>query len=165
MVFETLDDLNLAVRKRLAKPGYDSTYPSEAAFEADVWRRLVTLFRRDAGAWCLTSHKEHVGRSLAAWKAFCSKECGPDVSVLGSKNRLDIVVEHPVGSIGIEVKYLANARKLTQGLGQAMLALACRDRTLLVIHCGTAGSEDRQRLRKVADKISKESPLSIIVAP
>jgi hypothetical protein len=103
------------------KPGRADAYKSESAFEADVWTRLLKLIPVTC---CLTSHKKLQGRSLEAWTAFCDEERGPDVSALGSKNRLDIVVKHPEqGSIGIEVKCLGkhgHARKLTQALGQAM---------------------------------------------
>ncbi len=125
--------------------GYRDTYDDESAFEVDVWTRLVAFMELEAegGAanLCLTSHTSLAGRSAAVWLEFCSEERGPDVSVLGSRNRLDIVVKHPnkdQGSIGVEVKCLGNtghAAKLTQGIGQAMLALAHRDRTLLVVHC------------------------------
>jgi hypothetical protein len=101
----------------------------------------------------LASHEGRADRSAAAWKEFCDAEVGPDVSIPGSKNRLDIILRHRrYGSIGIEVKCLGasgHAGKLTQGVGQALLGLANRDRTLLVIHCGTVESHERQRLREV----------------
>jgi hypothetical protein len=165
----TVDDLYTALRKLLAAPGYAKTYGSEPEFEAAVWGRLIKLFGQNTGACCLTSHQEHGERSAEAWKAFCCEDSGPDVNVLGSKNRLDIVVKHSVqGSIGIEVKCLGNGGhvgKLTQGLGQAMLALAHRDRTLLLIHCGTVKTEDREKLRKIANEICRGTRISIIVVP
>ena len=167
-----VDDLYAALRSRLAEPGYARKYESESAFEADVWGRLLEFISEGGQATdgcCLTSHTKLEGRSDAAWRAFCREERGPDVKVLGSNNRLDIVVKHPVeGSIGIEVKCLGNgghAGKLTQGLGQAMLALAHRDRTLLVIHCGAVESEDREWLRTIADEICQGTRVSIIVVP
>ena len=93
------------------------------------------------------------------------------MNVLGSKNRLDIVVKHQTrGSIGIEVKCLGRAGhtgRLTQGLGQAMLALQNRDRTLLMIHCGTPGvsPEDRRHLQRVANNICRETKTAILVVP
>ena len=125
---------------------------------------------QDTSISCLTSHTAgHKGRSDIAWKAFCREERGPDVKVLGSNNRLDIIVKHPMGgSIGIEVKCLGNGghtAKLTQGIGQATLALAHRDRTLLVIHCGTVESGEREHLREVAKKICEGTRMSIVVVP
>jgi hypothetical protein len=165
-----IDRLLATVRNRLAKSGYADRYKTESAFEADVWARLLKLIPRGAQATCcLTSHKKLPGRSHAAWTAFCREERGPDVNALGSKNRLDIVVKHPrQGSLGIEVKCLGrrgHARKLTQGLGQAMLALAHRDRTLLLIHCGTVPIEERKRLRGIADAICQGARVSIVVVP
>jgi acetylornithine deacetylase/succinyl-diaminopimelate desuccinylase-like protein len=173
MAYATVDELNVALGKRLAESGYSRTYQSESAFETDVWNRLfkfMSEFVQDTSTCCLTSHtKEHEGRSDAAWKAFCREDCGPDVTVLGSNNRLDIVVKHPIkGSIGIEVKCLGkggHASKLTQGIGQAMLALAHRDRTVLLIHCGSMEAEDRKHLRTIGEKISRGSKTSIIVVP
>ena len=122
MTYSTVDDLNVALAKQLAAAGYSETYQNESAFEADVWARLVKFMsqvEKDTATYCLTSHTQRNGRSDAAWKAFCREDCGPDVNVLGSNNRLDIVVKHPIqGSIGIEVKCLGNSRqaaKLTQG--------------------------------------------------
>jgi hypothetical protein len=171
--YATVDELNSALGKRLAEPGYLNTYESEAAFERDVWDRCIKFMAEivhDTAIFCLTSHtKDRSGRSEDAWKAFCREDCGPDVKVLDSNNRVDIVVKHPVqGSIGIEVKWLGDrggATKLTQGLGQAMLALAHRDRTVLMIHCGTVGAGEREHLRSVADKICQGSKTSIIVVP
>jgi hypothetical protein len=172
MTYSTVDDLNVALAKHLAEPGYSKRYQNESAFEADVWTRLVNFMsqaQQDTASYCLTSHTRRKGRSDAAWKAFCCEDRGPDVNVLGSNNRLDIVVKHPIkGSIGIEVKCLGNsghAAKLTQGIGQAMLALAHRDRTILMIHCGTADARERDHLRTIAKKICRESKTSIIVVP
>jgi hypothetical protein len=173
MAYATVDELNTALRKRLAKSGYLNTYETESAFERDVWDRCVKFMAEvidDPSIYCLTSHtKNRSGRSRAAWKAFCRGDCGPDVKVLGTNNRVDIVIKHPVkGSIGIEVKCLGDAghvAKLTQGLGQAMLALEHRDRTVLIIHCGTVEVRERQRLRRIADKICQGSKTSIIVVP
>jgi hypothetical protein len=109
-----------------------------------------------------------VGRSAAAWDTFCSEDPGPDVEILGSKNRLDIVVKQAVGSIGIEVKCLGNdghTAKFTQGLGQAVLALANRDRTVLAIHCGTVTEDQRAILRQIAEKIAQGTNTAIVIAP
>jgi hypothetical protein len=107
----------------------------------------VELLGPNAAQHCLTSQTQRKGRSAAAFEAFCKERRGPDVRVLGSNNRLDIIVKHQQkGSVGIEVKWLGkrgHTKKLTQGLGQAMLALENRDRPLLMIHCGTVTSDDR----------------------
>ncbi len=160
------------LRERLAEPGYAGAYATESAFEAEAWKRVVSLASElglDVSNACLTSHAEHAGRSAVAWKAFCEEDAGPDVNVLGSNNRLDIVLRHPeYGSIGIEVKCLgANGHtgKLTQGLGQAVLGLAHRDRTLLVIHCGSVDTDERDRLREVGVRICKRLNTSLIVVP
>jgi len=172
MTYSTVDDLNVALAKHLAEAGYSETYQNESAFEADVWARLVKFMsqvEQDTATYCLTSHTQHNGRSDAAWKAFCREDCGPDVNVLGSNKRLDIVVKHPIqGSIGIEVKCLGNSghvAKLTQGIGQAMLALVHRDRTILMIHCGAVEAREREHLRTIAEKICRGSKTSIIVVP
>jgi len=170
---DSVDDLYVALVQRLTKPGYSSTYTDEASFEADVWDRVfsaVSQIVQNPGTSCLTSHTaKHKGRSDTAWKTFCREERGPDVKVLGSNSRLDIVIKHPVeGSIGIEVKCLGNSRhaaKLTQGIGQTMLALVHRDRTLLMIHCGTIEANERNRLRTVADEICRGTRMSIVVVP
>jgi|GEM_PF-3385948 hypothetical protein len=174
MNYSTVDDLNVALVKHLAEPGYSKTYQDEDAFEADVWARLLKFMsqlNKDTTTSCLTSHTQRNGRSEAAWKAFCGEDCGPDVNVLGSNNRVDIVVKHPIqGSIGIEVKCLGekgHAARLTQGLGQAILALAHRDRTILIIHCGNAkaSESEKEKLRAIAEKICRGSKTSIIVVP
>jgi hypothetical protein len=170
---DSVDDLYVALVQRLTKPGYSGTYTDEASFEADVWDRVfsaVSQIVQNPGTLCLTSHTaKHKGRSGTAWKAFCREERGPDVKVLGSNNRLDVVVKHPSrGSIGIEVKCLGKSghtAKLTQGIGQAMLALVHRDRTILMIHCGAVGAREREHLRKIAEKICRGSKTSIIVVP
>jgi hypothetical protein len=166
---DTVDDLYTAIIRRLAEPTYADHYASESDFEADVWTRLTSMLGEDAARYCLTSHTERTGRSAVEWEAFCRETPGPDLNVLGSNNRLDIVVKHRnCGSIGIEVKWLSDAGhtgKLTQGLGQAMLALANRDRTLLVIHCGTVTSDERRHLREVADKVCAGTKTGILVVP
>jgi hypothetical protein len=79
------------------------------------------------------------------------------------------VLRHPDGgSIGVEVKCLGtktHTAKLTQGIGQAMLALANRTHTILAIHCGTVDVRDRRRLRDIARKICASSKMSIVVVP
>ena len=98
MTYATVDELNSALGKRLAEPGYLITYESEAAFERDVWDRCAKFMAEvvhDTDIFCLTSHtKDRRGRSETAWKAFCREDCGPDVTVLDSNNRVDIVIEH-----------------------------------------------------------------------
>jgi hypothetical protein len=172
MNYSTVDDLNVALTKYLGEPGYSEAYQDKDAFESDVWARLIKFMsqlNKDTSISCLTSHTQRNGRSDSAWKTFCRENFGPDVNVLGSNNRLDIVVKHPIrGSIGIEVKCLGikgHAAKLTQGLGQTMLALANRDRTILMIHCGTVEARERETLRAIAEKICRGCKTSIIVVP
>ena len=165
----TVDDLYTAIVSRLAEPYYREHYSSESDFEAEVWSRLTAMLGHDAERLCLTSHRERAGRSTVEWEKFCNETPGPDVTVLGSNNRLDIVVKHRNrGSIGIEVKCLGGAGhtgKLTQGLGQAMLALANRDRTLLVIHCGTVSLQERRHLREIAERACVGTRTGILVVP
>jgi hypothetical protein len=91
------------------------------------------------------------------------------VDVLDSNNRLDIVLRHPTyGSVGIEVKWLGKSghcAKLTQGLGQVLLGLAIRDRTILVIHCGEKSEDTREQLRAVGKEICNGLKTSLIVVP
>ena len=169
MAYSTVERLYQAILNRLAQPGYAKRYADESAFEKDVWARLVKLLGVNAAQHCLTSHTQLEGRSAAAFEAFCKEKRGPDVHVLGSNNRLDIVVKHQQkGSVGIEVKWLGkrgHTKKLTQGLGQAMLALENRDLTLLMIHCGTVTSDDRRQLQRVADRICLGTKTAIIIVP
>jgi hypothetical protein len=169
MPTDTLDDLYSAIIQRLAEPPYPDHYDSESEFESEVWSRITALVGDDFEKRCLTSHKERHGRSAVEWENFCLETPGPDVNVLGSNNRLDIVIKHPTGgSIGIEVKCLGGAGhtgKLTQGLGQALLGLANRDRTLLVIHCGTVRADERRHLQGIADKICAGTKTGILVVP
>ena len=168
----SIDELWMILRKRLAESHYQGKYKTEMAFESDVWRIVVNLATElglEAASTCLTSHAALPGKSTAAWKEFCSGELGPDVNVLGSNNRLDIVFRDlEYGSIGIEVKCLGSkghAAKLTQGIGQAVLALAHRDRTLLVIHCGTLSNAERQRLREISERMCDGTRTAVIVVP
>ncbi len=156
------------VVERLAEPGYKVMYSDEVEFEVDVWPRLLALARH-LGFDCLTSHTVHSDRSGENWEKFCEEPIGPDVRALGANNRLDIVVRNrDVGSIGIEVKCLGengHAGKLTQGIGQAVLGLANRDRTVLLIHCGTVGETDRAELRDVGRRICNNSRVRLVVVP
>jgi hypothetical protein len=166
------DELWLLLRERLAGPGYAETYDAEPALEVDVWKRVRALAADlgiDASNACLTSHAIHRDRSAKAWQSFCEEPRGADVHVLESNNRLDIVFRHPeLGSIGIEVKCLGesgHAGKLTQGLGQALLGLENRDRTILVIHCGTVEVKERERLRQIGDRICVGLRIGLVVVP
>jgi len=173
MTYAGIDELYCAIRKRLAESGYSKTYSNESDFENAVWDRLLKFKSdvKDPGIVCLTSHNGRKGRSADAWKVFCSKKRdGPDVNVLGCNNRLDIVIKHKHvrGSIGIEVKCLGvsgHAAKLTQGIGQVMVALAHRSLAILLIHCGTVTARERKRLREVAEEICKGTRMSVIVVP
>jgi len=167
----TVDALFTALKDRLSAPGYQPSYVDESAFERDVWSRVCELVEDasdDAGTCCLTSHTGLPGRSASQWATFCAEDQGPDVRALGSNNRLDIVVRLPdkSGSVGIEVKCLGgdgHPGKLTQGIGQAILALAHRDRTLLMIHCGTVAADERERLRTIAKDICRDMERFFIV--
>ena len=128
--------------------------------------------RAKVKACCLTSHAGLPGRSADEWAAYCKEKGGPDVKALRSNNRLDIVVRLPADmsrSVGIEVKCLGSgnhARKLTQGVGQAILALAQRDRTLMMIHCGTVSPKEREHLRTIAKDIFRGMKrISMVVVP
>ena len=153
---------------RLGDSGYKTTYSDEEEFEVDVWPRLVSVACQ-LGFDCLTSHTVHSDRSAEKWDEFCAEQVGPDVKALGANNRLDVVLRNrDVGSIGIEIKCLGpngHAGKLTQGLGQAMLALVNRDRTVLLIHCGTVTEAERAELRHVGDRICSSSWTRLVVVP
>jgi hypothetical protein len=169
---KSIDELWLLLRERLAASQYADTYDAEPALEVEVWKRVVTLAANlglDVSNACLTSHVIHGDRSDDAWQAFCEERRGADVRVLGSNNRLDIVLRHPeLGSIGIEVKCLGangHAAKLTQGLGQALLGLEKRDRTILLMHCGSIAVKERERLREVGDSICAGLRTVLVVVP
>ena len=136
MASNEIDSLLDRIVVQLAEPGYKETYPDETRFEVDVWPRVVSLARQ-LGFDCLTSHAVHSDRSVEKWREFCEEPVGPDVRVLGANNRLDFVLRRRgVGSIGVEIKCLGengHTAKLTQGLGQSVLGLANRDRTVLLI--------------------------------
>jgi hypothetical protein len=162
--------------RTLSAPGrFRHHYPSEAAFEDDVWELVRTRCRRHwpkapLSQLVLTSHKRNHGPAeRQAWLEFLRATPGPDVRVLGSNNRLDIVVRPSTrDSIGIEVKCLASqghAAKLTQGLGQALLALGNRRRTLLLIHCGSVPQRDRDALRRIARRICRTNVMCLVVVP
>jgi len=168
----SIDELWILLQKRLSNADYAHSYATESHFETDVWKTVVQLsrdIRQDERVTCLTSHATNIERSADAWKNFCREEIGPDVNILGSKNRLDIVFRHlDYGSIGIEIKCLGksgHAGKLTQGLGQSLLGLANRDRTLLIIHCGSVDVNERKELREVCNKICDSTKLRVVVVP
>jgi hypothetical protein len=153
---------------RLAEPGYEATYRDETAFEIDAWSRIVSL-ARELGFDCLTSHAVHSDRSIEKWHEFCRTPDGPDVRVLGANNRLDVVLRRDgVGSIGIEIKCLGktgHTGKLTQGIGQVVLGLGNRDRTVLLMHCGSVDEGEREKLRDLAVRISAGARISLVVVP
>lgn len=167
-----IDQLWMMLRDRLRQPDYAQRYGTEAAFEADVWKRTIALANDlglDVASVCLTSHAFHAERSVPAWKRFRKEEAGPDVDALGSTNRLDIVFRHPShGSIGIEVKLLGQAGhcgKLTQAMGQALLGLWHRDRTIVALHCGQVDAAVRDELRKIGEKICNGTKTALVVVP
>ena len=96
MQYCSADDFYVTLAEHLAKAVYSETYMNEAAFEVDVWNHVREFMSEVKGASCLTSHTNREGRSGEDWKAFCREERGPDVKVLGSSSRLDIVIKHPV---------------------------------------------------------------------
>jgi len=153
---------------RLHEPGYKPTYPDEMSFEVDVWPRVVALARH-LRFDCFTSHTVHPERSAEAWEAFSREPNGPDVKVLGANNRLDIVLrQRAIGSIGIEVKCLGakgHSAKLTPALGQAVLGLANRDRTVVLLHCGTVSETERAKLRDIGSRICDKSRVRLVVVP
>jgi hypothetical protein len=172
MTYKNTAELFEAVRHEIGRPGYPQKCKNEQAFERVVWKRLRRLIENadwDPAKLCLTSHTWAEDRSASEWRAFCREDRGADVNVLGSRNRLDIVVKHPDrGSIGVEVKSLGksgHARKLTQGVGQAILALAHRNHTLLAIHCGSVRPAERDQLRDIAASISMPPRMAIVVVP
>lgn len=167
-----IDDLWLLLRDRLERPGYADAYDAEPELEVEVWRRVTALAGElgiDARGACLTSHAIHPDRSADAWRSFCGEPGGPDVNVLGSNNRLDIVFRHQeLGAIGIEVKCLGergHADKFTQGLGQALLGLENRHRTILLMHCGSITVEERERLRQVGNRVCEGLRMGLVVVP
>jgi hypothetical protein len=165
---DEIDAVRDRVVGRLAEGGYKARYSDETAFEVDVWPRVFSL-AQELGFDCLTSHAVHADRSVEQWREFCEDPRGPDVKALGANNRLDIVLnKRDVGSIGVEIKCLGDsghAAKLTQGLGQVVLGLANRDRTVLLIHCGTAPEVERTELRRLADRICNGSRIRLVVVP
>jgi hypothetical protein len=171
-----IDELWAVLQGELGAPGYLESYPSEDAVEAEVWarvRNLASHFGWNPDDTCLTSHFKRSPRSAEAWEKFRRQEQGADVEILLSKNRLDIVVKVQgiEGSIGIEVKLLGkkgHSGKFTQGLGQALLALENRTRTILVIHCGSisrTNADAARRLKQIGDKILKGSNTALVVVP
>ena len=163
-----IDGVLNRVLVKLAEPGYDAAYRDETAFEVDAWSRIVPL-ARELGFDCLTSHRVHSDRSFEMWREFCRAPDGPDVRVFGANNRLDVVLRRDgVGSIGIEIKCLGktgHTGKLTQGLGQAVLGLGNRDRTVLLIHCGSVDERERERLRGLAPRICAGARIRLVVVP
>jgi hypothetical protein len=152
-----------------------TSYPNENAFECAVWD---VLFKRCAARFgrphvpdiLLCSHKSLNlrGRSAEAFRRFLHCPKGPDQWILGSRKRVDMVVKHPSGrTIGIEVECLTQqkpADALIIGVGQAVLALGQRDRTILVAHCGEAASAKVETLRTIARHVST-SRFQIVLRP
>ena len=169
-----LDPFTDLVRTLSAPGWFRRHYRSEAAFEDDIWKAVRARCRYHwpkarLAQLVLTSHTRNQGpEERQAWRDFLHSTPGPDVRVFGSNSRLDIVVRPSVGdSIGIEVKWLSSrghAAKLTQGLGQALLALCNRRYTLLLIHCGSVTHQDRQELRRIAERI-RTNRMNLIVVP
>lgn len=155
-------------------------YRSEDHFEADVWRVLWRWANRrwpdKAADILLTSHTSRERapwtRSAERWEKFLRQRLGPDVRALGSNNRVDIVVRPPGGdSIGIEVEWFSRATHakkrsasvLAHGLGQAALALAHRDLTILVIGCSASRGEEARELRRHLIRACRGSRMRAVV--
>jgi hypothetical protein len=58
-----------------------------------------------------------------------------------------------------------HAGKLTQALGQALLGLWHRDRTIVAIHCGTIETDARDRLREIGEKVCDGTKMALVVVP
>ena len=166
-----------ALTAELSRPGFTAAYAGEDSFENAVWLRLWKWCDRrwpgKAAKILLTSHTERHNRSPEQWKLFQNSGRLADVHALGSKNRLDIVVRPPRGgTVGVEIKCLSeeghskkrSAGILVHGLGQAALALARRNGTILVIHCGPAAKEQRRELRALARNVFRDGPMRLVVA-
>ena len=152
-------------------------YPNETEFEEAVWAKLRRWCKETHPGWSiskvlLTSHKKRRdGRSKEEWQRFMDTADGPDVRLMAGDHRVDIVLRPPnEGTIGIEIKALSSNQKyrheqLLKGLGQATLSLAKRQQALLVVHGGSLDKEERQNLREIARKITRNSRIGLLVVP
>ena len=151
-------------------------FATEPKFERPVWdvvfKHCARSFGKDAVSEILLSSHESLhlpGRSAEAWKRF-KEHGGPNVEVLRSGRRLDMVVLVPdTQGIGIEVECLSGKSPATQlivGLGQALLALGKRDCVILVVNCPRASLKERNEVRKVARRMLRHAPrLRLVVTP
>jgi len=150
-------------------------YPNEPSLERAVWDTLYARcglhFGPDSvSSVLLSSHRSLglPGRSQSEWHAF--KDAGhADLVIFGTSKRVDLAVRHPDRHlIGIEVECLTQANPadaLVIGLGQTLLALGHRDRTILVAHCGSPTLAEQNELRRIAAKISQHPHVRIVLLP
>jgi len=152
-------------------------FAREPQFERVVWdvvlERCARYFGKDTVPdLLLSSHKSLnlPGRSAEAWKRF-KEQGGPNVEVLGSGRRLDMVVLVPGTrrGLGIEVECLSGknpGNQLIVGLGQSLLALAKRDCVILIVNCPRASRKERNELREVGRRMLRQAPrLQLVVTP
>jgi hypothetical protein len=90
--------------------------------------------------------------------------------IFGVNKRVDLAVQHPDGHrIGIEVECFTQANRADAfviGLGQTLLALGHRDRTILVAHCGSIPTPaERQELRRIAARVSEHPCVRVVLIP
>ncbi len=157
-------------------PRLKQAYANEPAFERAVWDTLYRQCCRhfdDDGAKCalLCSHDSLnlPGRSQPEWNKFLDAGHA-DLHIFGVNKRVDLAVQHPDGHrIGIEVECFTQANRADAfviGLGQTLLALGHRDRTILVAHCGSIPtSAERQELRRIAARVSEHPHVRVVLLP
>jgi len=128
-----------------------------------VWEHCGTCFPQEDPPGIVLSSQKSLGlpnRSAEKWAELLSSSLA-DLEVLEAKKRLDIVLQLPGKvTIGIEVECMSAQSPADQfivGLGQSVLALAHRDRVLLVAHCGPNSSASRQ-LQEIANRINGDIP-------
>ena len=156
-------------------PRLKQAYANEPAFERAVWAALhlkcCTFFgKKGASCALLCSHSslDLPGRSQSEWDNFLDLGHA-DFRIFGANKRVDFAVQHPDGHrIGIEVECFTQANRADAfviGLGQTLLALGHRDRTILVGHCGSPTSAERQVLRHIADRVSEHPHVWVVLLP
>jgi hypothetical protein len=173
ITFDTLfGDLESALE---SDPHLKQPYANEPAFERAVWDTLYERCSRhfgEEGIPCalLCSHASLnlPGRSQSEWDKFLASGHA-DFRIFGANKRVDFAVQHPDGRrIGIEVECFTQANRADAfviGLGQTLLALGHRDRAILVAHCGSASSSERQALRHIAKRVSEHPHVRVVLLP
>jgi hypothetical protein len=148
-------------------------YTSEPAFERAVWKTLHHLCVQHFGvakAKCvlLCSHYSLnlPGRSQSEWNSFLNAGHA-DFQIFGMDKRVDFALSHPDGQrIGIEVECFTQANKadaLVIGLGQTMLALGHRERTILIGYCGSPTPAEREALDLIATRVSEHPRVRVVL--